>query len=232
MKFTDNLLTGTFLKRYKRFLVDIYYKNKVQTIHCPNSGSMIGLLKEGNRVLFSESKNPKRKLKYTLEMIEINKKWVGVNTFSANKIILEAISQNKLKIFSNCNLIKPEAMYKKGTRFDFYLEVNNKKIFIEVKNVTLSRKSLIAEFPDAITERGSKHLQHLIEAKKKGYVCYMIYLIQRSDCNYFKIADDLDPQYKKMYKKAVNSEIKFLCYDCKLTTEKIEINKAVKILKK
>ena len=230
MKFKQKLLQGTLIKRYKRFFVDIKYQNETITAHCPNSGSMMGLLNKGNSVWFSVSNNPKRKLRYTLEIIDVDKKLVGINTFLTNKIVCEAILKNKISHFKNHSILKPEAVYKKGTRFDFYLEMKNKKIFIEVKNVTLVRKKKIAEFPDSITKRGTKHLEHLIEANKKGYTCYMLYLIQRNDCIFFKIADDIDPVYKKMYKKALDAQVKMLCFDCKINQEKIEINNPIQIL--
>jgi len=110
------------------------------------------------------------------------------------------------------------------------LHENNKKIFLEVKNVTLSIKDGIAEFPDAITSRGTKHLLKLMEAKKKGYQSYVLYLVQRENCNYFKIADKIDSEYKKAFLLAKNNGVKILCYNCKLSHQEIKINKLIKIL--
>ena len=199
MKFNKKLLQGTLIKRYKRFFVDIKYQNKTITAHCPNSGSMMGLLNKGNIVWFSESINPKRKLKYTLEIIVVNKIPVGINTHLANKIILESLKNKKIKNLISFTNIKPEVKFSNNTRFDFLLSNNKKKCFLEVKNVTLKRKDSIAEFPDSITSRGSKHLKELINAKKKGYESYMLFLIQREDCKFFKIANDIDEEYKSAF---------------------------------
>jgi len=227
MKFKDKLLQGTLLKRYKRFFIDIEYKNNTITAHCPNSGSMMGLLKQGNQVFFSQSNNPKRKLKYTLEMIDVDKKLVGVNTHSTNKIVLEAMIQKKIEKLIKFNNIKTEAKFSDKTRFDFLISDGKKKCFVEVKNVTLVRKNKIAEFPDAVTSRGTKHLNELLAAKKKGYDCYMLYLIQREDCKSFKIADDIDKDYKIAFVDALKKGVKILCYDCKLNNEEIKLNNQI-----
>jgi sugar fermentation stimulation protein A len=227
MKFKEKLLQGTLVKRYKRFFVDIKYQNKIITSHCPNSGSMLGLLKKGNKVWFSRSDNPKRKLKYTLEIIKVDKNLVGINTHLSNKIILEALVQKKIEKLIEYNNIKSEVKFSDKTRFDFLISNIKEKCFLEVKNVTLVRENKIAEFPDAITSRGTKHLMELIAAKKKGYHSYLIYLIQREDCNTFKIAKDIDEEYKIAYKKALKNGVKILCYDCKLNNEEIKINKQI-----
>jgi len=227
MKFKEKLLQGTFIKRYKRFFVDINYQNKIITAHCPNSGSMLGLLKKDNKAWFSRSDNPKRKLKYTLEIIEVNKNLVGINTHLSNKIILEALVQKKIEKLVKYNNIIPEVKFSDKTRFDFLISNIKEKCFLEVKNVTLVRENKIAEFPDAITSRGTKHLMELIAAKKKGYQSYLIYLIQREDCHSFKIAKDIDEEYKIAYNKALKNGVKILCYDCKLNNEEIKINKQI-----
>ena len=227
MKFKVRLLQGLLIRRYKRFFVDIKYKNKTITAHCPNSGSMKGLLDSKNKVWFSKSDDPKRKLKYTLEMIVINKKLVGINTQLTNKIILESLKEKKIKSLIKFNNIKAEVKYSNNTRFDFLISNNKKKCFLEVKNVTLSRKNNIAEFPDAITSRGTKHLNELVDAKKKGYESYILYLIQREDCKFFKIAKDIDEEYKNTFDIALKNGVKILCYDCKLSCDEIKINNQI-----
>ena len=228
MKFNKKLLQGTLIKRYKRFFVDIEYKNKIITAHCPNSGSMMGLLKKGNNVWFSEANDPKRKLKYTLQIIEVNSKPVGINTHLTNKIVLESLKNKKIKNLIKFTNIKPEVKFSESTRFDFLISNNKEKCFLEVKNVTLLREDNIAEFPDAVTSRGTKHLRELINAKKKGYESYILYLIQRIDCKFFKIAKDIDEKYKNTFDEALNSGVKMLCYDCKLNNEEIIINNQIK----
>ena len=158
MNFENKLIPGEFIKRYKRFFVDIKIGNKIITAHCPNTGSMMGLLNKGNRVWVSVNDNPKRKLKYTLEIIEDQKSKVGINTHKANKIVFHGLKNNLIKNFQNINMIKSEAKFGSNTRFDFLITQENKDSFIEVKNVTLSRNRGLAEFPDAITSRGLKHL--------------------------------------------------------------------------
>jgi len=230
MKFKERLLQGTLIKRYKRFLVDIKYKNKIITCHCPNSGSMMGLLDKGNKVWLSESDNPNRKLKYTLEMISVEENLVGINTFLTNKIVLEALNLKKIKNLIQFNNIKTEASFTKNTRFDFLISNSNEKCFLEVKNVTLVRNQKIAEFPDAITSRGTKHLVELVNAKKKGFQSCILYLIQRQDCKVFKIAEDIDRDYKIAFNKAMKADVKILCYDCKISNEEVKLNNQIELI--
>ena len=227
MKFKERLLQGSLVKRYKRFFVDIKYKNKIITGHCPNSGSMMGLLNIGNKIWFSESDNLNRKLKYTLEIIEVEKKMVGINTLLTNKIVLEALNCKKINSLIKFNDIKTEVKFSNNTRFDFLLLNNKEKCFLEVKNVTLVKGKKMAEFPDAITSRGTKHLNELCNAKKKGYQSYILYLIQREDCDSFKIAKDIDKKYKTAFDKALKSGVEILCYDCKLNNEEIKLNNQI-----
>ncbi len=227
MKFKKKLLQGALIKRYKRFFVDIKYQNITTTAHCPNSGSMMGLLNKGNSVWFSKSDNPKRKLKYTLEIVEVNKTLVGINTQLTNKIVLEALNKKRIKNLVKFYNIKTEVKFSDKTRFDFLISNNKEKCFLEVKNVTLVRNDKIAEFPDAVTSRGTKHLKELITAKKKGYDSYILYLIQREGCKSFKIAKDIDQEYKITFGEAIKNGVKMLCYDCKLSNEEIRLNNQI-----
>ena len=227
MKFNKKLLQGTLIKRYKRFFVDIKYKDKIITAHCPNSGSMMGLLDKGNKVWFSKSNDPKRKLKYTLEIIEVKNEKIGINTLLTNKIVFEALDNRKIKSLIKFKNIKREVRFSDKTRFDFFLSNNKEKCFLEVKNVTLLREKKVAEFPDAITSRGTKHLNELCEAKRKGFQSYILYLIQREDCDSFKIAKDIDEDYRIAFVKALKNGVKILCYDCKLNSEEIKLNKQI-----
>ena len=227
MKFNKKLLQGTLIKRYKRFFADIKYNNKTVITHCPNSGSMLGLIDKGNKVWFSASNNPERKLKYTLEIIEVRNEKVGINTFLSNKIVFEALNNKKITSLIKFKNIKREVKFSDNTRFDFFLSNDKEKCFLEVKNVTLLREKKIAEFPDAITSRGKKHLNELCKAKIEGYQTYMLYLIQRENCDSFKIATDIDKDYKIAFTKAINAGVKILCYDCKLSDEEIKLNKEI-----
>ena len=230
MNFENKLISGLFIKRYKRFFVDIKIKNKIITAHCPNTGSMHGLLRAGNKVWLSKNNNPNRKLKYTLEIIEDNKSNIGVNTHSTNKIVYNALKNNLIKEFINISEIKSEVKFGTNTRFDFLVFDNKKtKSFIEVKNVTLSRKKRLAEFPDSITSRGLKHINELVKASKKNYQIFILYVIQRDDCNSFTIAKDIDPNYASALTRAVKNQLKILCYDCKFSSKGIKLNNKIKI---
>ncbi len=229
MKFKNKLISGLLIKRYKRFFVDVKIKGKIITAHCPNTGSMYGLLKSGNKVWISKSDNPNRKLKYTLEIIEDNKSKVGVNTFSANKIVYHALRNNLIDNINDIIEIKPETKFGSNTRFDFLVTNKKHKAFIEVKNVTLSRKKALAEFPDSITTRGLKHIKELLKASKKDYKIFILYLIQRDDCKSFTIAKDIDPNYAIALEKAVKNNLKILCYDCKFSSKGIKLNNKIKL---
>ena len=228
MNFENKLIPGLFVKRYKRFFADVSVDNKIITTHCANSGSMIGLLNKNNKVWLMESNNKKRKLKYTLQIIEDNEFKVGVNTHLANKIVNHALENNFIEGFSSNVQIKREQVFGENTRFDFYLEDKKIKSFLEVKNVTLKRKSKIAEFPDSVTSRGTKHLNELINATKKGFNAYLLFLVQREDCNKFEIAKDIDPEYSKTLIKALKHNVKVLCYDCKFLSKGIILNNKIK----
>tara|TARA_B100000963_G_scaffold3248_1_gene2463 strand:+ start:3262 stop:3957 length:696 start_codon:yes stop_codon:yes gene_type:complete len=228
MNFENKLISGLFVKRYKRFFADIKINNKIITAHCPNTGSMQGLLKENNKVWVSKSNNPDRKLKYTLEIIEDGNSKVGINTHSANKIVYNALQNNLIKDFNDILNIKPETKFGSNTRFDFLISTKKGKSFIEVKNVTLSRTKNLAEFPDAKTERGLKHINELIKASQKNYQIFILFLIQRNDCNIFSIAEDIDPNYASALSKAVKNNLNILCYDCKFSSKGIKLNNKIK----
>ena len=230
MEFTKSLVKGKLIKRYKRFFTDVKLDKKVVTAHCPNTGSMKGLLDEGNDVYLLPNNDPKRKLKYGLEIIKTRKNLVGVNTHMANRIAEHALENNLIKELKNSDLIKPEVFFNKETRFDFLLEKKSQKSFVEVKNVTLFRDKNTAEFPDAITSRGSKHLLTLIDAIKKGYKTYLLFLVQIQNMKYFKIAKDIDEQYYKNYLLAKKAGVNFLAYRCNISSKKIFIDQKLKII--
>ena len=228
MNFEKTLIAGELIKRYKRFFVDVKIGNKTVVAHCPNTGSMMGLLKKGNKIWVSKSDSPKRKLKYTMQIIEDQKAKVGINTHLTNKIVLEALENKRIKNFQNIDKIIQEVKFGENTRFDFLIFEGKKKIFLEVKNVTLSRLKGKAEFPDAVTSRGLKHIKELLKAKKKGYEIYLLYVIQRNDCNRFNIAGDIDNKYCELLTKAVKKNLNVLCYDCKFSSKGIKLNRKLK----
>ena len=230
MEFTKSLIKGKLIKRYKRFFTDIKLNKEVVVAHCPNTGSMMGLLDEGNEVFISKNDDPKRKLKYTLEIIKVKRSLIGVNTHFANKIAFHGLSKNLIKEIANNDNIKPEVFFNKETRFDFLVEKNNQKTFVEVKNVTLLRNAKIAEFPDAVTARGLKHLRTLIDATKKGYKAYLLFLVQIQGVESFKIAKDIDKEYYETYKLAKKAGVNFLAYRCKISSKEIKVEKKIKII--
>ena len=226
MKFTNTLIKGKLIKRYKRFFTDIKVNNTIVTAHCPNTGSMLGLLDKDNNVFLSRSDDPKRKLKFTLEMIEVNKKLIGVNTHRANRIVEHGLRNKLIKEFNKIKSIKSEFKFSNDTRFDFLCD---QKI-IEVKNVTLNRKNDLAEFPDAVTTRGSKHLINLRKSINKKFKPYVLFLTQIEGINNFRIAKDIDNEYYQNYLKAKKSGVQFLAYRCKLNSKEIKIEKKIKII--
>ena len=230
MEFTKSLVKGKLIKRYKRFFTDVKLDKEIVTAHCPNTGSMKGLLDEGNDVYLLPNNDPKRKLKYGLEIIKTRKNLVGVNTHMANRIAQHALENNLIKELKNSDLIKPEVFFNKETRFDFLIEKNKQKSFVEVKNVTLFRNEDTAEFPDAVTSRGTKHLLTLIDAIKKGYKSYLLFLVQIQNMEKFKIAKDVDAEYYKNYIIAKKAGVNFLAYRCDISSKKIFIDKKLKII--
>ena len=232
MDFENELIPGVLIKRYKRFFADIKLGNKVVTAHCPNPGSMFKLLEKGNRAWITESNNQNRKLKYTLQIIEVDNTKFCINTHITNKIVHESLEEKLVENLNSYNFIRPEKKFGSNTRFDFLLNdtKNDKKAFLEVKSVTLSRKKGHAEFPDSVTSRGKKHLENLMLANKQGYESYLMFLIQIENCRSFGIASDIDPEYSRVFKDALKKNIKVLCYDCKFFNKGIKINNKIKIL--
>ena len=226
MKIDPRLIHVKFLKRYKRFFSDVVLNKKKITVHCPNSGSMLGLLNEKNDAWISKSDNPNRKLKFTLEVIKVRNNLVGVNTHKANKIVKHALENKLMEEFKNIKNIKPEFKYSTDTRFDFLCDKN----LIEVKNVTLNREREISEFPDAVTSRGSKHLLNLKESIKKGYKPYVLFLTQIQGIKKFKIAKDIDEKYYENYLDAKKHGVKFIAYRCSISDKEIKIENKIKFI--
>ncbi|MCL2566650.1 MAG: DNA/RNA nuclease SfsA [Alphaproteobacteria bacterium] len=221
------LIKAKLIKRYKRFLCDVLLENgETATVHCANSGSMLGLVKDGFDVYLSMAANPNNKLKYKLELIDDGSSLVGVNTQLTNKLAAEGFAGKLIKPLENYSSIQAEVKYG-ASRIDFLLDGN---CFVEVKNITLKRKAHMAEFPDAITQRGSKHLLELINAVKSGRRAVSLYIVQRTDTQYFKIAKDIDPVYYKNFMQAKEAGVEFLCYDCSINLNTININKPLEII--
>jgi len=232
MKFSNKLIKAKFVKRYKRFFSDHILENgQLVTAHCPNTGAMTGVAKEGITSWLSQNDDPKRKLKWTWELTQENNTIVGVNTHNPNKIIQEAINNKEIKELLDYNTLKREVKYGVNSKIDIFLQDDNKTdCYVEIKNVHLSRKKNLAEFPDGITSRGTKHLKELNNVAQTGGRAVMLYLIQRNDCNSFKIAEDIDPEYGKAFIEAKNAGVEVICIDTILSTTEINIGKNIKLL--
>ncbi len=222
------LISGTLVKRYKRFLADVKLNNnRVVTAHCANSGSMKECSEPGRTVYLSSHNNPKRKLKYTWEIIEMPSSLVGVNTNVPNRLVHKSIEDGLVKELEGYDQIRPEVKVGDRSRLDFCLtKRGNNPCFVEVKNCTLVTDS-VACFPDAVTTRGLKHLVELQKLLDKGNHCVMFYLIQRADAGVFKPADHIDPKYGKELRKAVKKGVEILVYDTAIDLERIVLNKKI-----
>jgi len=235
MKFQNSLIKGTLIKRYKRFLADVSLENGEEvTAHCANPGAMLGLKEPGSPVWLSPATNPKRKLKYSWELIETNdfnkKTLVGINTSLPNKLAEEAILDGTIKKLQGYETLTREVKYGQNSRIDILLgnpQADDQKCYVEVKNVHLLRKNNLSEFPDSVTTRGAKHLKELSDMVNQGHRAVMLYLIQREDCECFSLANDIDKAYHEAFLKAIDAGVEAIAYKCKLTTTEIKVTKPV-----
>lgn len=223
----NNKIKGQFLKRYKRFFADIKLdNNEVVTAHVPNTGSMKGLLTEKAPALLTYNDDPKRKLKYTLEALKTPTSWVGVNTSKPNKMAALAFEKQLIPHWEPYSFIKTEAKINDKTRIDLALAKNleikkwdkslideHKFHFVEIKNVTLSDKNT-ALFPDAVTERGLKHLNELIDLVKSGHSAELLFIVQRQDCDHFLPAYDIHPEYATTLQLAQEQGVRLTALEC------------------
>ena len=240
MKFENPLIEGRLIKRYKRFLTDIELDDGRQiTASCPNTGSMQGLLDEGNRVWCSVSDNPKRKYQHTWELVECSslphKPIVGLNTHLPNKLVSQAISDGLVPQLSQYDTLRREVKYGENSRIDLLLESNPQvhsplpPCYVEIKNVTFLRQAGLAEFPDTTTQRGTKHLNELSNMVKQGARAVMFYLIQRDDVDKFCLASDIDPKYFTAYNKAREIGVETMAWSCKMSPTEIILDRPIPI---
>jgi len=222
------LFQGTLVKRYKRFLADVQLDNgSLVTAHCPNSGTMRACSQPGRPVYLSYHDNPKRKLKYTWEIIHMPDSLVGVNTLVPNKLVKHSIEEGLVPELIGYDRVRAEVKTSDGSRLDILLEKEGgRNCFVEVKNCTLVEGSS-ARFPDAITVRGRKHLLELQRLVKEGNRCAMFFLIQRMDADSFSPADDIDPAYGAELRKAHQNGVQILVYDVFIDLHGIRLNKPV-----
>lgn len=232
MKFPAPLIEGTLLKRYKRFLADVDLGGETVTAHCANPGSMTGLAAPGSRVWLSRSDNPKRKLKYSWELVEVDlgagPSMVGINTGHPNALVADAIKAGAISELDSYPSLRREVKYGVNSRIDILLEDDAlKRCYVEIKNVHLMRRTGLAEFPDSVTARGAKHLAELAQMVREGHRAVMLYLVQRGDANAFALARDIDPGYGQAFDTAREAGVEAIAYGCTITPESIEVERPV-----
>ena len=229
MLFKSRLVRGTLVQRYKRFLADVRLPTgEIVTAHCTNTGSMLGCKEPGSAVYVSLSPNKGRKLAYTWEMIQIRKAWVGINTLHPNRLVAEAIEAGTLRELLGYEVIRREVKVSAHSRLDLCLEGNNRCCYVEIKNVTLSFDGAAA-FPDAVSERATKHLKELIRLKRQGHRAAIVFVIQRGDCGYFRPADEIDPEYGRWLRRAVKAGVEPLPYVARVTPKGILLTDRIEV---
>jgi sugar fermentation stimulation protein A len=229
MRFKSPLIRGTLVQRYKRFLADIRLANgEVVTAHCTNTGSMMGCKEPGSAVYISRSENLNRKLLYTWELIKTDNTWVGINTLHPNKLVPEAVEAGVIQELRGYETIHREVKVSAHTRLDLCLEGGNGNCFVEIKNVSLAVNGTAA-FPDAISERGTKHLRELMRLKRQGHRAAIVFVIQRGDCDAFRPADEIDQEYGRWLRRAINAGVEALPYRAKVTAKEIVLTERIAI---
>ncbi|MCZ2204255.1 DNA/RNA nuclease SfsA [Bartonella sp. A05] len=223
MLFIPELFPAKLVRRYKRFLADVRGNDQcIFTVSVPNTGSMLGLTTPNSNVWLSYCNNPKRKYAYQLEIVETNNTLVGINTTLPNKLALEAIQGGLLPKLSGYKTILSEQRYGTQSRIDFLLRDDIlPECYLEVKNVHFIRQKGLAEFPDTITKRGTRHLEELIKIVQQGKRAVMLYVIQREDCSAFTICHDLDPIYGRQFNLALKSGVEFYAIKCHVSVKGI-----------
>ena len=227
MRFEKPLLRGVLLKRRQRFLADVRLADGTQvTAHCPNSGSMLGCLVPGSPVRLSESRNPRRRLPYTWEMVRVGRTWVGINTQWPNRLVEEALGEGRIPELAGYGVLRREVPVGEGCRMDLLLRNGRECCYVEVKNVTLASEG-VALFPDAVTQRGTRHLRVLMDMAARGHRAVMLYVVQREDCQRFRPAQSIDPQYARTLREAVASGVEVLVYRARVRPQGIHLERSL-----
>lgn len=230
------LIRGTLLQRYKRFLADVRLDDgRLVTATCPNTGSMLGLTAPGSVVWLSESDSPTRKYRHTWELVQADlgkgPALVGINTGHPNKLVAEAVAAKRVKALAGYPSLRREVKYGRNSRIDLLLECARKgTCYVEIKNVHLSRRHGLAEFPDCETERGAKHLHEMSEMVREGHRAVMVFLIQRSDARHFALARDIAPRFAGAFDAARAAGVEAVALRCKMSPAEIVVDKPVRIL--
>lgn len=231
MRFPEPLIPGRLQRRYKRFLSDIVLDDGTEVVaHCANPGSMMGLAAPGAPVWLSPANNPSRKLKYSWELVEVDGALVGIHTGRANALVAEALEAGKIPELGGYQGRRPEVRYGTNSRIDFLLEGDGRPAcYLEVKSVTLKRGGTTAEFPDAVTARGAKHLAELVEVVRQGQRAVQFFLVQRADCDRVAVAADIDPAYAKALAEAVAGGVEVICYKSNLSPAAITLDDRIEL---
>jgi sugar fermentation stimulation protein A len=236
MRFPAPLIPATLVRRYKRFLADVVLDTgEALTVHVANPGAMTGLAAPGARVWLSRSADPRRKLAYSWELVEVDfgtgKEFAGVNTAHPNPLVAAAIAQGVIAELAGYAAIRREVKYGRNSRVDFVLaDPARPPCYVEVKNVHLMRTPGLAEFPDAVTARGARHLDELAEVVTGGGRAVMLYLIQICSASRFALARDIDPAYGKAFDRARTGGVEAIAYRCTVLSEGLDVAAAVPIV--
>ena len=230
MQFPQKLVRAELIRRYKRFLADVRFADgSVATVHCANPGSMLGLMQPGAEIWLSKSSNPARKLAWSWELLRVGEHLVGINTGHPNALAAEAIAGGVIAELAGYAGMRREVKYGRNSRIDLLLSGPDRPdCYVEVKNVHLKRDPALpglAEFPDAVTARGAKHLLELTDMVAAGHRAVMLYLVQRADCDAFAIAADIDPAYAAGLAVALAKGVEVLCYGCDVGHEAIVVQR-------
>ncbi len=235
MRFATPLMPALLVKRYKRFLADVVLASgETITVHCANPGGMIGLTAPGARVWLSLSGNAKRKLPHSWELIEVDfgsgAELVGINTAHPNLLAAEAMAAGAIPELAGYDRVHREVRYGESSRVDFLLESERRPpCYVEVKNVHLMRERGLAEFPDAVTKRGAKHLAELAAMVRAGNRAIMLFLVQIGSAEKFRLARDIDPAYGTAFDLARKTGVEALAYRCALSCEGIAVAERIAI---
>lgn len=225
MEFATPLVPARLIRRYKRFLADVQLEDgREVTAHCANPGSMMGLAEPGMKIWLEPNDDPKKKLKFGWRLVEHeNGQFTGVDTSLPNRMLKAALLAHSVPHLPAYDLVRPEVKYGEASRVDFLLSGQGPDIYVEVKSVTLSRQAGLAEFPDSVTARGTKHLGELAQMVKEGHRAIMFYLVQRTDCQSMTLAGDIDPTYKAAFAEAENAGVTVLAQTCKISPTQITL---------
>ncbi|WP_071674208.1 DNA/RNA nuclease SfsA [Nioella nitratireducens] len=232
MRFQTPLVPARLIRRYKRFLADCDLESGGEiTAHCANPGSMLGLAEPGMRVWLEPNDDPKKKLKFGWRLVDHGEgHFTGVDTSVPNRMLRAALEAGQVAGLDGYEIVRPEVKYGQNSRIDFLLSGPGRRdAYVEVKSVTLSREPGLAEFPDSKTARGAKHLGELSAMVSEGHRAVMLYLVQRTDCDRFAVAGDIDPVYAAAFEQARIAGVEALCFDCRITPEEVTLGREIRL---